>query len=63
MKKGLAYMARCRGSDGGYGYTSAGGPKPTLTAIGVLCLSLAKEKEGAHHPIFGLGPTSEPPGN
>ena len=46
LKKGLAYMARCRGSDGGYGYTSAGGPKPTLTAIGVLCLSLAKEKEG-----------------
>jgi hypothetical protein len=46
LKNGLAYMARCRGSDGGYGYTSAGGPKPTLTAIGVLCLSLAKDKEG-----------------
>ena len=46
LKKGLAYMARCRGSDGGYGYTSAGGPKPTLTAIGLLCSSLAKEKEG-----------------
>jgi hypothetical protein len=46
LKNGLAYMARCRGTDGGYGYTSAGGPKPTLTAIGVLCLSLAKDKEG-----------------
>ncbi|WP_193214151.1 prenyltransferase/squalene oxidase repeat-containing protein [Luteolibacter marinus] len=46
LKKGLAYLARCRGGDGGYGYTSAGGPKPTLTAIGVLCLSLAKEKDG-----------------
>jgi hypothetical protein len=46
LKKGLAYMARCRGTDGAYGYTSAGGGKPTLTAIGVLCLSLAKEKEG-----------------
>lgn len=46
LKKGLAYLARCRGGDGGYGYTSAGGAKPTLTAIGVLCLSLAKEKEG-----------------
>lgn len=46
LKNGLAYMARCRGADGGYGYTSAGGPKPTLTAIGVLCLSLAKDKEG-----------------
>ena len=46
VKKGLAYMARCRGTDGSYGYTSASGGKPTLTAIGVLCLSLAKEKEG-----------------
>jgi hypothetical protein len=46
LKKGLAYMARCRGSDGGYGYTSSSGPKPTLTAIGVLSLALAKEKEG-----------------
>lgn len=46
LKKGLAYMARCRGSDGGYGYTSASGAKPTLTAIGVLSLALAKEKEG-----------------
>jgi hypothetical protein len=46
LKKGLSYMARCRGGDGGYGYTSAGGAKPTLTAIGVLCLALAKEKEG-----------------
>lgn len=46
IKKGLAYMARCRGGDGGYGYTSAGGSKPTLTAIGVTCLALAKEKDG-----------------
>jgi hypothetical protein len=46
LKKGLAYLARCRGGDGGYGYTSAGGPKPTLTAIGVLCLALAKQKDG-----------------
>lgn len=46
IKKGLAYMARCRGGDGGYGYTSAGGSKPTLTAIGVTSLALAKEKDG-----------------
>lgn len=46
IRKGLAYMARCRGGDGSYGYTSASGGKPTLTAIGVLCLALAKEKEG-----------------
>lgn len=46
LKKGLAYLAQCRGTDGGYGYTSAAGAKPTLTAIGSLCLSLAKEKDG-----------------
>lgn len=45
IKKGLAYLASCRGSDGGYGYTSSAGGKPTLTAIGSLCLSLAKEKD------------------
>jgi hypothetical protein len=45
IKKALAYMASCRGSDGAYGYTSSAGGKPTLTAIGSLCLSLAKEKE------------------
>ena len=45
IKKGLAYLAKCRGSDGSYGYTSASGGKPTLTAIGSLCLSLAKEKD------------------
>ncbi len=45
LKKGHAFMRRCRASDGGYGYTSAGSGKPTLTAIGSLCLALAKEKE------------------
>ena len=46
ISKGLAYLARCRGTDGGYGYTSAGSSKVTLTAIGVTCLALAKEKDG-----------------
>lgn len=46
FSKGLAFLARCRGSDGAIGYTSASGGKPTLTAIGVLCLCLAKETEG-----------------
>lgn len=46
IRKGLAYMARCRGSDGSYGYTSASGGKPTLTAVGLTCLALAKEREG-----------------
>ena len=45
IKKGLAYLSSCRGNDGSYGYTSSAGGKPTLTAIGSLCLSLAKEKD------------------
>lgn len=46
IKNALAYMERCRSADGSYGYTSAGGGKPTLTAIGLLCQSLAKKKDG-----------------
>ncbi len=45
IKKGLTYLASCRGSEGSYGYTSSAGGKPTLTAIGSLCLSLAKERD------------------
>ncbi len=45
IKKGLAYLATCRGRDGDYGYTSSAGGKPTLTAIGSLCLSLSKERD------------------
>lgn len=45
IRKGLAYLSSCRGSDGAYGYTSSAGGKPTLTAIGSLCLSLAKETD------------------
>jgi hypothetical protein len=46
IKNALTYMETCRGTDGGYGYTSAGGGKPTLTAIGVLCQALAKKTDG-----------------
>ena len=46
IKNSLAYMETCRSSDGGYGYTSPGGGKPTLTAIGVLCQALAKKTDG-----------------
>ncbi|NNC88586.1 MAG: terpene cyclase/mutase family protein [Akkermansiaceae bacterium] len=45
LKKGQKFMIRCRGTDGSYGYTSAGSGKPTLTAIGCLTLALAKEKD------------------
>lgn len=44
IAKSLAYMARCRSNQGGYGYTSPSGVKPTLTAIAVTCYALAKEK-------------------
>jgi len=45
IKRGLAFLAKCRSNDGSYGYTSAFGGKPTLTAIGLLCSSLAKETD------------------
>ena len=44
IRKGLAFLSSCRGSDGSYGYVSASGGKPTLTAVGLLCQSLAKER-------------------
>ena len=47
IKKGLDYLALNRAADGSYGYTSSSGGKATLTAIGSLCLSLAKEKDSA----------------
>jgi prenyltransferase beta subunit len=45
IDKALDYMASCRASNGGYGYTSKAGAKSTLTAIGSLCMSLAKKKD------------------
>lgn len=45
LEKGMKYMRKCRGKDGGYGYQSPSGGRPTLTAIGVLCESLAKQHE------------------
>lgn len=45
IRKGLAYLSNNRGNEGAYGYTSASGGKPTLTAVGLLCLSLAKETD------------------
>ena len=47
IRKGLAFLALNRAKDGSYGYTSSSGGKPTLTAIGSLCLSLAKDRDSA----------------
>ncbi len=45
IRKALAYLSNNRSSDGSYGYTSSTGGKPTLTAIGVLCFALAKDRD------------------
>jgi hypothetical protein len=45
IKKALEFLTYCRGVDGSYGYTSSSGGKPTLTAVGTLCFSLAKETD------------------
>lgn len=45
IQKGLKFFARCKTSEGGYGYTSAAGANGPRTAIGTLVLALAKEKE------------------
>lgn len=42
IDQALEFMEKCRGVDGGYGYTSVGSGRPTLTAIGALCQCLAK---------------------
>lgn len=45
IRKGLHYLANNRSANGSYGYTSGVGGRQTLTAIGVLCHSLAKEPD------------------
>ncbi len=45
IDKALDYLSSCRSSNGGYGYASKSGAKSTLTAIGSLCMSLAKKKD------------------
>ena len=44
IEKGLGYMSRCRSGNGAYGYSSKGGGRITLSAIGSLCFSLAKKR-------------------
>jgi prenyltransferase beta subunit len=45
FRKALTYLNGNRASNGSYGYTSSSGGKATLTAIGVLCFSLAKQTD------------------
>ncbi len=51
IDKALKYMASCRGSNGGYGYTSKSSSRITLSAIGSLCYALAKQKKDKSYPI------------
>lgn len=44
IQKSLRFMLRCQTPEGGFGYTSATSPNGARTAIGVLSLALAKEK-------------------
>ena len=46
--RALAYFDKMRTNGGGYGYTSASAPNFNRTAIGLLCFSLAKQKDKPH---------------
>jgi Squalene-hopene cyclase C-terminal domain/Prenyltransferase and squalene oxidase repeat len=45
IKKGITYLLKNYDGNGSYGYTSSSGGTPTHTAIGMLCRSLAKERD------------------
>ena len=45
LAKANKHMRSCRGVNGGYGYQSPMGDRTTLTAIGLLCESLAKKHD------------------
>jgi hypothetical protein len=47
IKKGLQFYKNCQDASGGVGYTSAGGPNVTRTAIAALVLTLAGQKDSA----------------
>ena len=44
IQDGLRFYYSCQTPDGGIGYTSAGGPNATRTAIGCLVMCLSKQK-------------------
>ena len=49
IEKGLKYYLKCQDRSGGIGYTDAGGPNSTRTAIGMVVFTLAKQKDS---PFF-----------
>ncbi len=44
IDKGLEYYKKCQSSDGGFGYTNAGGSNTPRSAIGTLVYALARKK-------------------
>jgi hypothetical protein len=46
IKKGLKFYVSCQSSDGGFGYSGAGGSNAPRTAIGALVFALERQKEG-----------------
>lgn len=44
IQKGVAFFLKCQTPEGGFGYTSPSSPNGARTAIGVLVLALAREK-------------------
>jgi hypothetical protein len=45
IEKGLKFYRNCQDNTGGIGYTNAGGPNSTRTAIGMLVFTLARQKD------------------
>lgn len=45
LTRALLFMKSCRDKEGRYGYTSSGGGSVTLSAIGLLSLSLTKKQD------------------
>ncbi len=45
IEKGKAFMLKCQGGNGGFGYTSQSGPNAPRSAIGCLTLALTKSKD------------------
>ncbi|MEG0333523.1 MAG: prenyltransferase/squalene oxidase repeat-containing protein [Akkermansia sp.] len=51
LTKALRFMASCRDNEGIYGYVNPSGGRTTLSAIGLLTLSLAKQKKDSSYNL------------
>jgi hypothetical protein len=53
IEKGLKFYRNCQDNTGGIGYTNAGGPNSTRTAIGLVVYTLARQKETPFYKSAG----------